>query len=78
MIRLLFTRGTNCVGKALEISKRLNGLAEKVEAHVIVESKGLNEPAIHAAVAVPCRDGILLIDINRDVPIMILKLKQTF
>ncbi|MBA3721951.1 MAG: hypothetical protein H0W88_06085 [Parachlamydiaceae bacterium] len=70
------THGSTCVGKALDIVKRLK--EKKVEAHVIVESEGRDEPATHAAVAVPCKDGILLVDIERDVPMLTLKPKEPF
>jgi len=52
------THGGTCVSKAHDIVKLLEGT---VEAHVVVESSP-NSPANHAAVAIPCRDGILLIE----------------
>jgi hypothetical protein len=70
------THGTSCVGKAWDIVKRLNEIS--VEARVILESAGPNKPPTHAAVAVPCKDGILLVDIERDVPVVILKPTEPF
>lgn len=65
------THGTTCVGKAWNI---VNRLEEKgVEAHVIVESGKPDEPPVHAAVAVPCKDGILLVEVEHDLPILMLK-----
>lgn len=70
------TYGSTCVGKARHI---VEVLAEKgIEAHVVVQhivvaSKGINDPAGHAAVVVPGKDGILLIEVEHNVPILILK-----
>lgn len=65
------THGTSCVGKAWDIVSRLKELS--MEAHVIVESSGPDDPPTHAAVAIPCTDGVLLIDIEWDVPVKIIK-----
>ncbi len=70
------TYGTTCVGKALHIVKVL--AEKKIEAHVVIQhiviaAKGINEPAGHAAVVVPGKDGVLLIEIEHNVPILILE-----
>ena len=54
------THGGTCVSKAHDIVKLLEGI---VEAQVVVESAGPDAPAtLHAAVVVPCQDGVLLIE----------------
>lgn len=63
--------GTTCVGKAWDIVKRLE--EKGVEAHVIVETPGPDKPPTHAAVAVPCSDGILLVEVEHDVPFIPIK-----
>lgn len=70
------TNGTACVGKALHIVKML--AEKKIEAHVVIQhvvipAKGINEPTGHAAVVVPGKDGVLLIEIEQNVPILILE-----
>ncbi len=54
-------RGGTCVSKAHHIVEVLQR-DFSLEAHVIVESEGPDAPPTHAAVAVPCADGILLIE----------------
>ncbi len=70
------TYGSTCVGKArhiVEVLAEKNIEAHVVIQHVIVKSKGIDEPAGHAAVVVPGKDGILLIEVEHPVPILILK-----
>ena len=60
--------GSTCVGKALSLVEKL---AEKGHtAHVVVERDGPDEPVTHAAVALPCNDGILLIEVEHEYPII--------
>ncbi len=70
------TYGSTCVGKARHIVEVL--AEKKIEAHVVIQhvvvtSKGIDDPAGHAAVVVPGKDGILLIEVEHNVPILILK-----
>lgn len=58
------THGTNCVGKAQEFAKRIES-KYGMKAHVIVESGGPTDPPTHAAVVVPCKDGILLVEVDQ-------------
>ena len=62
------TGGTSCVGKAWDMVRRLND--RQIVASVLVESKETDTPVTHAAVAVPCSDGILLVDVELDVPVI--------
>lgn len=68
--------GTTCVGKAWDIVKRLE--ERSVVAYVVVESAGPDQPPTHAAVVVPCTNGLLLIDVDKDIPILTIKPHQPF
>jgi hypothetical protein len=65
------SHGSTCVGKARELVRQLRDLS--VEAHVVLEYKQPGHPPIHAAVIVPCQDGLLLVEVEHSIPIIAIK-----
>jgi hypothetical protein len=70
------TKGTNCVGKAQDLARRLE--ARRIKAHVVAAGPGDGKPVDHGAVVVPCRDGILLLEVDNPDPIVALRPNEPF
>ncbi len=71
------TFGTNCVGKAQDVARRLEKQYH-IEAHVVVVSEGPNLPVEHAAVVVPCRDGVVLVEVDLPDTTFVLRPNEPF
>lgn len=63
--------GSTCVGKAHDLVERLK--KKGIESHIVIEKEQGDNLPTHAAVVAPCSNGLLLIEIEHDTPVRILK-----
>lgn len=74
-------RGSTCVGNAQAVVQALSNrrvLGHPISAYVITNSEGPGHPETHAAVLVPCRDGVILVEFSWDCLLLVLRPNEEY
>ena len=75
----LKTQGSSCTGLSIALKNRLE--EKGIKTHVVLERASLDAPPNHAATAIPCKDGVMFVEVlagfHGDDPITSLKPDET-